>query len=101
MTRVDRRILEVLDQMGMAAVPPKAIIFELRERHGIDAPSVSQVNRRLRNELSEHGLVYQPFQDEVRGYYAITELGERYFHDSDAEPEEFIAGIDDELSGGR
>ena len=95
MTRVDRLILEVLDQTGIAAVPPKAIIFELRERHGIDAPSESQVNRRLRNELSEHGLVHQPFHEDARGYYAITELGERFLHDPDAEPAEFVADIND------
>ena len=94
MTRIDRLILEVLDQAGIAAVPPKAILFELRERHGIDAPSESQVNRRLRNKLSSHGLVHQPFHEDARGYYAITELGERYFHDSDAEPAEFINDID-------
>lgn len=95
MTRVDRLILEVLDQMNIAAAPPQAIVFELETRHGIDAPSESHVNRRLRNELTTHRLVHQPFADEARGYYAITELGRRYFHDSDAEPAEFVADIDD------
>lgn len=95
MTRVDRLVLEVLDQVGITAIPPKAIFLELRERHGIDAPSQSQVHRRLRNELTKHGLVHQPFTDEARGYYAITDLGRRYFHDSDAEPAEFVADIDD------
>ena len=91
MTRVDRLILKVLDEAGITAVPPKAIVLELRERHGIDAPSKSQVNRRLRNELTEYGLVYQPFQAEARVYYAITDLGERYLHDPDATSEEFIS----------
>jgi predicted transcriptional regulator len=95
MTRVDRLVLEVLDEAGIAAIPPTAIFFELQERHGIDAPSKSQVNRRLRNELTHHGLVHQPFQEDTRGYYAITDLGERYFHDSDAEPAEFVASVDD------
>ncbi|WP_435078450.1 hypothetical protein [Halococcus sp. AFM35] len=94
MTRIDRLILEVLDDAEIAAIPPQAIVFELRTRHGIDAPSESHVNRRLRNQLTEHGLVYQPFEEEARGYYAITELGRRYFHDSDAKPEEFVADID-------
>jgi predicted transcriptional regulator len=97
MTRIDRLILEVLDEAKIAAIPPKAIVFELRTRHGIDAPSESHVNRRLRNELTKHGLVHQPFEEEARGYYAITELGRRYFHDSNAEPEEFVADIDDTL----
>lgn len=95
MTRVDRLVLEVLDQMEIVAVPPKAVVFELRKRHGIDAPSESHVNRRLQNELSDHGLVHQPFEEESRGYYALTELGERYFHDSTAEPKAFVADIDD------
>lgn len=95
MTRVDRLILAVLDQAGVVAVPPKAIVLTLRDEHGRDAPSKSQINRRLRNELSERGLVHQPFAGEARGYYALTELGERYFHDPDAEPTEFIANIDD------
>ncbi|WP_237561203.1 hypothetical protein [Halococcus sediminicola] len=87
----------MLDEAKIAAIPPKAIVFELRTRHGIDAPSESHVNRRLRNELTQHGLVHQPFEEEARGYYAITELGRRYFHDSNAEPEEFVADIDDTL----
>lgn len=93
MTRVDRLILEVLDEAVITAVPPRAIVLELRERYGIDAPSESQINRRLRTELTDHGLVHQPHSDEVRGYYAITTLGERFLHDSDAEPEEFIDDI--------
>ena len=94
MTRIDPLILEVLDDAQIAAIPPKAIVFELRTRHGIDAPSESHVNRRLRNELTKHGLVDQPFADEARGYYGITELGERYFHDPGAEPKEFVADTD-------
>lgn len=95
MTRIDRLILDVLDHAGVVAVPPKAIVLTLREEHGRDAPSKSQVNRRLRNELSEHGLVHQPFEGEARGYYAVTDLGRRYFHDPDATSEEFVADIDD------
>ena len=93
MTRTDRYILELLDRAGIVA-PPRVIRLELRERYGEDAPSRRQIARRLGNELSEHGLVEQPFDDEVRGYYGITELGERYLHDPDAEPEEFIADMD-------
>lgn len=94
MTRTDRYILDLLDQPGIV-VTPKAIWLSLRHMHGDDAPSKQQISRRLRNELSEHGLVYQPFASEERGYYALAELGERFLHDSDAKPTEFIAGIND------
>ena len=94
MTRTDRYILDLLDQAGIA-VPPKVIWLNLRHEHGENAPSKKQISRRLRNELTDHGLVHQPFADEARGLYAITELGERYFHDSDAKPEEFIADVND------
>jgi hypothetical protein len=92
MTRTDRYILELLDS-GIA-LPPKVVQLNLRRMHGDDAPSRRQVSRRLRNELSEHGLVHQPFSGEVRGVYAITELGERFLHDPDTEPEEFVADTD-------
>lgn len=93
MTRTDRYILDLLDRAGVVA-PPRVIRLELREQYGEDAPSRRQIARRLSNELSEHGLVEQPFDSEVRGYYGITELGERYLHDSDAEPAEFIVDMD-------
>ena len=93
MTRTDRYILELLDK-GVA-LPPKVIHLNLRRETGDDAPSRRQISRRLRNELSTHGLVHQPFAGEVRGVYAITDLGRRYFHDSDAEPAEFVAELDD------
>lgn len=94
MTGADDYILRLLDRTD-AAMPPKAIALNLRREHGQAAPSRKHVSRRLRNELTTHGLVHQPFEGEARGYYAITELGERYFHDSDAEPAEFVAGLDD------
>jgi repressor of nif and glnA expression len=94
MTRTDRYILDLLDQGGII-ITPSVIWLNLRRQYGEDAPSKRQISRRLRNELSEHGLVNQPFADEARGYYELTELGERFLHDSDAEPAEFIAGIDD------
>jgi hypothetical protein len=94
MTRTDRYILDLLDGAGIAATPT-TIYHELCRLHGEDAPSQRQISRRLRNELSEHGLVTQPFSEEVRGYYELTELGERFLHDSDAEPAEFVAGMDD------
>ena len=94
MTRTDRYVLDLLDQSGIV-ITPKGIWLSLRRLHGNDAPSRGQISRRLRNELSEHGLVHQPFSGEERGYYELTELGERFLHDSDAEPAEFIAGIDE------
>lgn len=99
MTRVDILVLELLDEQGIA-LPPKAITFALREKHGINAPSEGQVSRRLREQLSDYGLVDQPYYEEARGYYAITNLGERFLHNPDAEPEEFIADIDDDFSSG-
>lgn len=93
MTRTDRYILELLD--AGIALPPKVIHLNLRRMHGDDAPSRRQVSRRLRNELSEYGLVHQPFAGEVRGVYAITDLGERFLHDPDAEPAEFVANMDE------
>jgi hypothetical protein len=94
MTGADDYILRLLDKSEVA-MPPKAIALNLRREYGGAAPSEKHVGRRLREELSTHGLVHQPFQDEARAYYAITALGQRYFHDPDAEPEEFIADIDD------
>lgn len=93
MTRVDHLVLELLDQQGIA-LPPTAITLALEEEHGINAPSSSQVARRLREDLSDHGLVKQPYEDRVRGYYLITDLGRRYLHDPDAESEEFVADMD-------
>jgi repressor of nif and glnA expression len=94
MTKTDRYILDLLDEAGIVA-PPRVIRLELRKRYGEDAPSRRQIARRLANELAEYGLVEQPFDDEVRGYYTITDLGERYLHDPDAEPEEFGADSND------
>lgn len=92
MTKVDQSILTLLDRVGIA-LTPTAIELALQDELG-NAPSMNHIARRLRNDLSEHGLVHQPHSDEVRGYYAITELGERYLHDPDAEPEEFVADVD-------
>lgn len=95
MTGADGYILDLMDQVGIP-LPPTAIALGLREWHGQSAPTANHIARRLRNDLSTHGLVHQPYPDEVRGYYAITELGERYLHDPDAEAEEFVADIDDD-----
>jgi repressor of nif and glnA expression len=95
MSRVDEQILRVLDQVGFA-LPPKAIMLGIRERYGEGAtPGANHVSRRVRGPLFEHGLIERPSPDEARTYYGITELGERYLHDSDAESEEFVTGIDD------
>ncbi|WP_255171255.1 hypothetical protein [Natrononativus amylolyticus] len=89
MTKTDQYILTLLDRVGFA-LPPKAIGLGLREEYGEEAPSWRHVSRRLSGDLTDHGLVNQPYAGEVRGYYAITELGERYLHDPDAKPEEFV-----------
>jgi repressor of nif and glnA expression len=93
MTRTDRYILDLLDGAGIVATP-KTIHLELHRRHGEDVPSNRQISRRLKTELSEHGLVDQPFADEARPYYELSELGKRFLHDSDAEPAEFITKTD-------
>jgi hypothetical protein len=93
MTRTDRYVLDLLDRQGVV-VPPKAIWLSLRRTHGEDAPSKKQISRRLRNELTEHGLVHQPFSSEERGYYELTELGERFLNEPDAAPTEFTADTD-------
>ena len=90
MTRTDRYILDLLDEAGIA-IPPMAIWLNLRDIYGDDAPSRRHVARRLGGPLTEHGLIDQPFEEESRGYYRITDLGERYLHDSEAEPEDFTA----------
>jgi len=94
MTRTDRFVLDLLGRGGIV-MPPKAIWLSLRRIHGEDAPSKKQISRRLRNELTEHGLVHQPFSSEERGYYELTELGERFLRDPDAEPSEFVVDTDD------
>ena len=91
MTKVDESILTLLDRVGIA-LTPTAIELALRDERG-DAPTMNHIARRLRNDLSEHGLVHQPHSEEARGYYAITELGERYLHDPDADSEEFVADM--------
>ena len=90
MTKTDQSILTLLDRVGIA-LTPTAIGLALREEQGATAPTMNHIARRLRDELTEHGLVHQPHAEEVQGYYAITELGERYLHDSDANTEEFVA----------
>lgn len=97
MTRTDRYVLDLLDRAGIVATP-KTVWLELCREHGEDAPSKRQVSRRLKDELSEYELVRQPFADEARGYYELTELGERFLHDPDAEPTEFVADIGDDSS---
>jgi hypothetical protein len=92
MTKTDRYVLDMLDHRG-TVITPKGVWLSLRQMHGDDAPSREQISRRLRNELSEQELVHQPFAGEERGYYALTELGERFLHDPDAEPAEFIANM--------
>ena len=95
MSRVDEQILRVLDQVGFA-LPPKAIMIGIREEYGEEAtPAAYHVSRRVRGPLFEHGLIERPFPDEAKTYYGITDLGERYLHDSDAEPAEFISNVDD------
>ncbi|HET7324369.1 MAG TPA: hypothetical protein VFJ06_08565 [Halococcus sp.] len=95
-TKVDRYVLDMLDHRG-TVITPKGVWLSLRQIHGDDdAPSREQISRRLRNELSDYGLVHQPFVGEERGYYELTELGERFLHASDATSEEFVADIDDE-----
>ena len=95
MTRTDRYVLNLLDRAGIVATP-KTIWLELRRQHGEDAPSKRQVSRRLKDELSDYGLVTQPFADEARGYYELSELGKRFLHDPDATSEEFVADIGDD-----
>lgn len=99
MTKTDRYILDLLDESGIA-VPPKVIRLNLRGKYGEDAPSRKQISRRLRTELTDHGLVCQPFADEARGLYAITELGERFLHDPEAEPAEFVADFNNDFDDG-
>lgn len=94
MTGADDYILKFLDRTD-AAMPPKVIALNLRRNHGGAAPSRKHVSRRLRGDLTEYGLVHQPFVDEARGVYAITDLGKRYFHDPEAEAEEFTTVVDD------
>ena len=93
MTSTDRYVLDLLNQSGIV-ITPKGIWLSLRRLHGDDAPSRGQISRRLRNELSEHGLVHQPFSGEERGYYELTELGKRFLHDPDASTEEFVADVE-------
>lgn len=93
MTGTDREILDVLEPD--VVLTPKAIWLSLRYQDDTQAPSQAQISRRLRDQLTTHGLVCQPFAGEERGYYTLTNLGERFLHDPDAKPEEFITGIGD------
>lgn len=95
MSSADQSILTLLDRVEIA-LTPTAIGLALQDKHGEDAPTANHIARRLRNELTEHGLVHQPHSDEARGYYAISDLGKRYLHDPDVESEEFIAVSDDD-----
>ncbi|WP_152417978.1 helix-turn-helix domain-containing protein [Haloferax elongans] len=80
MSKVDDTLLEWLDDHDIAATP-KVICVNLET-----AVSYSQVNRRLWR-LEENDMV---FRDPDRNdYYAITDLGRRYLHDSDASAADF------------
>jgi DNA-binding PadR family transcriptional regulator len=94
MTRTDRYILDLLDRAGVA-ITPTTVWRNLHREHGDDTPSQRQITRRLRDQLATHGLVTQPFED-AENYYELTELGERFLHDDDAETAEFIGGLDGE-----
>lgn len=100
MSRVDEQILRVLDQVGFP-LPPKAIMLGIREEYGEEAtPAAYHVSRRVRGPLFEHGLLDRPLPNEAKTYYGITELGERYLHNSDADVEEFVADINDDIGNG-
>lgn len=92
MTRTDRYILDLLDRAGVA-VTPVVVYRNLHDEHGDDAPSQRQISRRLRDQLTTHGLVERPFDAE--NFYRLSALGERFLHDSDAETAEFVAGLDE------
>lgn len=80
MSTVDDIVLEWLDEHDIAATP-KVIHTNL------ETPvSYSQVNRRLW-KLEENGLVEH--DPERNDYYAITEKGRTYLHDSGATAEDF------------
>ena len=93
MTNTDRHILALLDKADIA-VTPAVIYRNLHHELADEAPSERQISRRLREHLTEHGLVTEPFEG-VEGYYALSELGERFLHADDAETEEFVAGLDE------
>lgn len=80
MSQVDDIVLDWLDEYEIA-VPPKVIYVNIDT-----AISYSQINRRLR-KLEQNGLVHK--DPERNDYYAITDLGEKYLHDSDATAADF------------
>ena len=80
MTQVDDVVLDWLDEHDIAA-PPKVIHVNIDP-----VVSYSQINRRLW-KLEENGLVEK--DPERNDYYAITDLGRKYLHDSDATAEDF------------
>lgn len=72
---IDDRILEALATSGLV-LSPSVIAFNINK-------SRSEVNRRL-SELVDHGFVKRV----KRGYYEITETGERYLA-GDIDPDDF------------
>ena len=84
MTTNDISILEWLDEVDMWS-PPKQIHLEME-----DPPSYTTINRRLR-KLEANGLVEK--HPETRGYYRLSEKGDRYLNDPDASKEEFIPDV--------
>lgn len=80
MSQVDDILLEWLDEHDIAATP-KVIYVNLDT-----AVSYSQVNRRLW-KLEQNELVIR--DPDRNDYYAITEIGRTYLHDSDATAADF------------
>lgn len=71
MTAADDRILEFYDETAIAA-PPAVVSFNLNI-------STTHAKRRI-SELREYGLIERV--DDDRGYYQITDLGQRYLDGS-------------------
>lgn len=90
MSDVDRVILEIADSRtrGTSAADTWINWPEPDE----DRPTHQHIHRRFRT-LHEHGLLEE--EGSKRGWYRLTDLGDRYLHDDSATVSDFVEDGED------
>lgn len=93
MTRVDHYLIDWLSNHNIVFTPRMMYVNLDRELSEFDAPSYSQVKRRI-TFLTEEANILEQYRDE-RGHYALTNFGERLVQEDLSEDErEQLANLD-------
>ena len=90
MSDVDRVILEIAE--GRKRATSTADVWVNWPEDVIDRPTDQHVHRRMR-ALNEHGLLRE--EGSKRGWYVLTDLGDKYLNDPDATIDDFVDEADD------